>query len=77
MKCPSGQIPDLGATEALKIQLDTLIQFNKSTTLELEVMVKAELCTIFSLQVQETSCPAPATASVDKQTIDAKPKPSI
>ena len=65
MKCPLARIPYLGGEEALQCKVATLIEFNESTTLKIEVTVQADLCSISSLQMQKAPRSAPSTKPVD------------
>jgi hypothetical protein len=47
MKCAAGTSAHLGSTESLELKIETLVDFNNSTTVQVEVLVKLENCTIF------------------------------
>ena len=65
MKCAAGTSAHLGSTESLELKIETLVDFNNSTTVQVEVLVKLENCTISSLQEREVSQIMPLSEPVD------------
>ena len=49
-----GTCAHLGTSEeSLELRMETLVEYNMKTTLQIEVLVKLENCTISSLQEEE------------------------
>lgn len=65
MKCAAGISAHLGSTESLALKIETLVDFNKSTTVQVEVLVKLENHTISSLQEREVGHATPSSSPVD------------
>jgi hypothetical protein len=66
MKCSKdGTCAQLGSEESLELHMDTLVEYNMKTTLQIEVLIKLENCTISSLQEEQVSQIAQSSTPVD------------
>lgn len=65
MKCAAGTSAHLGSEESLQLNMETLVEYNMKTTLQIEVLVKLENCTISSLQEEQVSQVTQSSTPVD------------
>lgn len=65
MKCAAGTSAHLGSEESLELKMETLVEYNMKTTLQMEVLVKLEKCTISSLQEEQVSQVTQCSTAVD------------